>query len=180
MQNIEKLKYLDTISMAANKDYLTNLFNRRYFLEQVTSTFEDQKCFVKTNVLALLAIDTFKEINENIGHEMADNILIELSKLLSQHFKGNLTARFGGGEFSVLILDKNEKIIEDRLNQFRQIVAKHTVSVKETEHNFTVSIGSTIVQSKDSLKYILKEADKALQQAVGEGGNFTKMNGFIS
>lgn len=179
MQNIEKLKHLETISLAANKDYLTSLFNRRYFLDKVTHTYENQESILTTYVLALIAIDNFKDINENIGHKMADNILIELANLLNKHFKGDLTARFGGGEFSVLISGEDEKIIEEHLNEFRQVVAKNTLSTKEAEHNFTVSIGCTIMHDENTLKELLTEANRAIHEAIDGGGNCTVMNGFI-
>lgn len=173
MQNIEKLQYIEEIEMAANKDYLTSLFNRRYFLKQADIIHKALTESSRTYVLVIIVVDEFKKINENIGHEMGDNVLIELSKLLSIHFENQLIARFGGAEFGGLLYD-DINIIEKRLKQFNNVVSKHKVTAKKESHNFTVSIGGTIVSETLTLKAMLREADKALHQA---GGNNTVING---
>jgi diguanylate cyclase (GGDEF)-like protein len=178
MQNIEKMQHLKEIKLAANQDYLTSLFNRRYFLELAKEIHENLDSS-KLYVLSIIYIDDFKNINENISHEMGDNVLIETSKLLTHHFKGHLTARLGGAEFGLLVSDNDEKYIEERIEKFKKLVEKHTTTAKNVDHHFTVSIGGTIIKSENSLSTILKEADNALHDAISKGGNKSIMNGFI-
>lgn len=179
MQNIEKLQYIEEIEMAANKDYLTSLFNRRYFLKQAEIIHKALAESSQAYVLVIIVVDEFKKINENIGHEMGDKVLLELSKLFSHHFKDQLIARFGGAEFGGLLHDEDEEIIEERLKQFSIAVSEYTVTAKKESHNFSVSIGGTIVNHELTIKALLREADGALHQAVDNGGNNTVMNGFI-
>jgi diguanylate cyclase (GGDEF)-like protein len=178
MQNIEKMQHLKEIKMAANQDYLTSLFNRRYFLalaNQIHENLEDSKSYV----LAIIHVDDFKNINENISHEMGDNVLIITSKILTQHFEGHLTSRFGGAEFGLLVSDNDQEYIKERIKEFQSVVEKHTIMAKDVEHHFTVSIGGTIIKSENSINTILKEADNALHDAISKGGNKSIMNGFI-
>ncbi len=179
MQNIEKIQYIDEVKLAESKDYLTSLFNRQNFLEQAENIHSNVSTSKYLNVLAIIRIDRFKEINENMSHEMGDHVIIELAKLLSLHFKKDLMSRFGGAEFGILINGEDEESIEKRIEQLRLAVQKHITIVKKVEHQFTVSIGSTMMNDDESLQYILKEADRALHQAIEKGGNQCVIKGFI-
>lgn len=179
MHNIEKIQYLDDVKIAESKDYLTTLFNRRSFVEQADNIHSKVSTSKYLNVLALIRIDSFKEINENISHEMGDNVLIELAKLLSLHFKKDLVSRFGGGEFGILINGQDEASIEKRIEYLRLAVQKHITIAQKVEHQFTVSIGTTMMNDNESLQYLLKEADQALHQAIEKGGNQSVIKGFI-
>ena len=179
MQNIEKIQYIDDVKIAESKDYLTTLFNRRSFVEQAENIHSNGSSSKYLNVLAIIRIDSFKEINEKISHEMGDNVIIELAKLLSLHFKKDLVSRFGGAEFGILINGQDEASIEKRIEYLRLAVQKHITIAQKVEHQFTVSIGTTMMNDDQSLQYLLKEADQALHQAIEKGGNQSVIKGFI-
>lgn len=176
MQCIEKFKYIAEIEAAANQDYLTGLLNRRYFLEQVDEIHKNLEADNSGYTLAIIYIDDFKNINENISHEMGDNVIIESAKLLTQHFKGGLIARFGGAEFGLLMSEEDCKSVKDRLAQFRLAISKHTTTAKDLNHQFTVSIGTTVFNGELSVKMHMKKADDAMQKAIKKGGNCTEAN----
>jgi diguanylate cyclase (GGDEF)-like protein len=110
---------------------------------------------------------------------MGDNVIIELAKLLSLHFKKDLVSRFGRAEFGILINGQDEASIEKRIEYLRLAVQKHITIAKKVEHQFTVSIGTTMMNDDESLQYLLKEADQALHQAIEKGGNQSVIKGFI-
>jgi PleD family two-component response regulator len=97
-QNIEKLQHLEEIQKAADTDYPTELYNRRYFF---TNSAKMLKQAVKTKqlyVLIMLDLDHFKSVNDTHGHDVGDVLLVEFSKLMLQHFPEDLVERLGGEE----------------------------------------------------------------------------------
>src|SRR5690606_36734523 len=92
------------LKLQATTDPLTQLYNRRYFY-QVANNLEAHTLQEKTG-FSLLAIDIdhFKIINDNHGHPLGDQVLIELAKImLSNRRATDLVARFGGEEFMILL-----------------------------------------------------------------------------
>lgn len=179
MQNIEQLQYIEKIKNAANQDYLTSLYNRRYFLEQAQVIQKNIQFSPKTHVLAFVYIDDFKRINEQISHEVGDSVLSDLSEQLSRSFEGALIARFGGAEFGLLLQGSSESAIKTKLDQFRKEVKNNTSNTKEFIQKYTVSIGATALSHTSEINKSMKEADKILYQAVNAGGNNTVMAGFL-
>ncbi|MEW6983841.1 response regulator [Colwelliaceae bacterium 6471] len=175
MQSIEKLKYIEEIGAAANKDYLTALYNRRYFLDRAGDVHKNLTSTNEVYLLAIVYIDDFKNINENVSHEMGDNVIIDTAKLLTQYFGKSLIARFGGAEFGLLITKLNLQAIKNDLEQLRIAIAKHTSTAKNLNHQITVSIGASTFTDEHPVKMHMKKADEALHQAIKNGGNQIQM-----
>lgn len=175
MQCIEKLNYIEEIGTAANKDYLTSLNNRRYFLDRAENIHKNLANESNIYILAIVHIDNFKNINENVSHEMGDNVIIDTGKLLTQYFAKSLIARFGGAEFGLLISAASAQSINSDLERCRQAIAKNTSTAKNLSHQITVSIGASIFTDEHGVKMHMKKADDALHQAVKKGGNQIQM-----
>ena len=179
MQNIEKLQYIKKIETAANIDYLTSLYNRRYFLEEAHKIQAELAKQSDSYLLVILRIENFKDINDTHGHNFGDEVLVELSTLLTTNFTNAMIARFGGAEFGLLLSAKEIDTIETHLKEFQSLVSKHVVNYKKTNESFTLSIGGVIVDTNSPLKALLKQADQALHEAAEKGKNKLVINGFI-
>lgn len=98
-------KLLDHFRSLANKDELTGLYNHRYFHEHLQEFINN-----KTSLsLMLIDIDHFKLYNEMYGHPQGDQLLLHVSKLITNHLpESALCCRYGGDQFGVAVLDKDE------------------------------------------------------------------------
>jgi len=166
---VEKNIQLDFLS---NKDTVTNLNNRRYFLQEMEKTLlqlgSDEKM-----ALAFLDLDRFKTINDSYGHYIGDQILIELAKRLTAFEKPDtLVARLGGDEFVIAFSGKFT--LCDAEDMLRQVVLKCSEPIQAGEYTFevTVSVGISMYPvDADSLDRLLRNADMAMYQAKKEGNN---------
>ncbi len=169
MQHIEKLQYLEKIELAANQDYLTTLYNRRYFLDKATEII---KCAIdtpETYVLASIYINDFKSVNEKHGHETGDVMLNEFAQLLKKDLKGHLTARFGGAEFAAFLTVEK---LEEAKALLEEVSKKaQSLSIKGTNIKVSTNIGAMPVDIEKSMKELLKIADSTLQQSIKQGVN---------
>ncbi|MFT4928051.1 MAG: diguanylate cyclase (GGDEF)-like protein [Phenylobacterium sp.] len=171
MQNIEKLQHIEEIERAANTDYLTSLYNRRYFFEQAKKIAKKFKKTPEPSLLVMLDIDFFKKINDSYGHDCGDHVLIELGKLFGQYFANDLVARLGGEEFSIIMSAPDAELMACHLNTFREAVAEHAISFKEHNFNFALSMGAIQIDAEHSIEQLMSLADKALYKAKEGGRN---------
>lgn len=171
MQNIEKLQHIEEIQRAANTDYLTSLYNRRYFFENAKKMVKNIKKATQPSVLVMLDIDFFKKINDSYGHDVGDHVLIELSKLFGQYFSDGLVARLGGEEFSIILSGPDVQLMAAHCNTFREAVANHAINFNNFNFNFTLSMGLVQLNADHTLEQLMSLADKALYQAKETGRN---------
>lgn len=168
--NVDAIKQLHSINRLANEDYLTQLFNRRYFYtigEELLAFHQDDARFF---VVAMLDIDKFKAVNDKYGHDVGDEVLIAFSGLLKEHFKEQLTARLGGEEFVVLFNKQALGDIETALNVFRSELETLKINTSAGDLTITVSIG--VASGLDQgLDLMLKDADQKLYLAKEQGRN---------
>lgn len=149
-------------------DKLTGIWNRRYFEERVS---ELQRNFnTKHNVaLLIIDIDKFKDVNDNYGHIIGDNILIELSNLIKSKIRvTGCFARWGGEEFVIMMDGVDVPVIKLVAEKLRQ-------SVEQTKFcegiKITISIGVAMLIIGENLNQWFKRADEALYQAKLSGRN---------
>lgn len=169
-QNLEMLEQIETIWNAANRDYLTGLFNRRHFFTSGEDLYERVKARKQDLTVAMLDIDFFKAVNDKHGHDVGDAVLRHLASLLAQYFKKHLVARLGGEEFAVILkgVDLNEA--RQLLETFRQAVESIPAQTDAGEIAFTISAGLTD-QAMDNLDEMLALADQQLYRAKESGRN---------
>ena len=158
-------------------DGLTSLYNRRYF-NDITQDILDKSS--RTNDVfgfLILDIDNFKKYNDTYGHQMGDDVLIQVANSLKQSFKRSEDKifRLGGEEFGVLISAKKEEHVLTLAEQAREnIQALGIVHEKNLpSETVTASFGLVIVHSKDhlSLDEVYKIGDDKLYEAKNNGRN---------
>ena len=166
LQNVEYIESIETITRQANTDYLTGLYNRRYYFETVSPKLHSEQ----PQTLAMMDIDFFKAVNDTYGHEAGDEVLKSVSQLLQSHFPDQLIARLGGEEFSVYFEDMALLDALDMLEDFRQSFAELTINSGEHSIQCTMSIGVTN-GDYEQLDSLVKTADELLYQAKEGGRN---------
>ena len=98
----ERIAYLETMAMT---DILTSLPNRREFEHTLLRTLATARRYVESGALAFIDLDNFKTVNDTLGHEAGDCVLVHVAELLSGNVRAaDMVARLGGDEFVVLMV----------------------------------------------------------------------------
>lgn len=157
------------IQFLADRDYLTNLFNRRKFTEDITRHTSDNK----SGTILLLDVDNFKNINDTQGHRYGDKVLSHIAHLLQSTLSKKASVyRIGGDEFVVHLPGVVESVkIEDWLKSFFAALKMNNY-VDQIKNHITASVGIAKYpkDSKDA-DDILMKSDIAMYQAKKEGKN---------
>ena len=145
-------------------DHLTKLHSRNYLDESIQYSMKDDN----EGTFMLIDIDNFKEINDIFGHQVGDEVLIQVAKLIKKNIRGNdVGARWGGEELAIYLPKVS---MEEGL-----VIAERLVkTVAEcTFPKITVSCGVSYwnKDSQDTYNYLFKRADEALYLAKGTGKN---------
>lgn len=167
-QNLEHLEQIEVIRDAANRDYLTRLYNRRFFFEESSKLRQRALTQEQPMSLSMIDVDHFKSINDNYGHQAGDQALRHIATQLEQAFPDDLIARFGGEEFCILHQGNSEDSYQ-RLEQFRQTLANSPVPIAPPIP-ITVSIGLHPATDHD-LEQVIHNADAKLYKAKQWGRN---------
>jgi diguanylate cyclase (GGDEF)-like protein len=160
----------------ANRDYLTNLYNRRYFNYIAHDFISLSKREQKQFCVIMLDIDKFKGINDSFGHSIGDDVIKRLASLLIEHTRdSDIVARYGGEEFALLLPFTEKEGAYEVAQKLRQVVEQQKIVIDDKQEiiQFTISLGVTCIDSdhdKD-ISDALKRADIALYNAKKEGRN---------
>lgn len=180
-QNLLLMEQLRFLFIRAEKeaitDPLTNLFNYRYFIQQLSREVSRDKRHRSHFSLILIDIDFFKKFNDTFGHQAGDTILRRLSKSLIKNTRtSDIVARYGGEEFAIICPELNQQEAYFVAEKLRQIIAKiDFFPGKETpDSKLTISLGvATFPEDGETAYRLIKSADNALYQAKQEGRNKT-------
>ncbi|MFD2165727.1 diguanylate cyclase [Thalassotalea euphylliae] len=175
-QNIENLSNIAQIQRAANTDYLTDLPNRRAFIQFGQKKIPEYINAGTPYCLAMLDIDYFKKINDNYGHEAGDNVLKVVALYMRKHFSGAMLARLGGEEFAILMTGVDEDQLYGRLDDLRRDISVSVIPYEGEQISMTVSIG-VVFNGKGALAAQMNEADQALYSAKENGRNQVSVSG---
>jgi diguanylate cyclase (GGDEF)-like protein len=176
----EQYKAAETIREQAYFDHLTSLPNRFLSLDRLSQMINEAKRNRDKTAVLFLDLDDFKKVNDSLGHEAGDKLLIEAAKRLRSAVREEDTVgRLGGDEFIVLLraLSEDEqslKVTEHLLDLFRE-----PFRIDNRELILTVSIGIAIYpENGTSASDLLRNADTAMYRAKASGRNaysfFTK------
>ena len=165
-QDITDKKTIEEMSIT---DYLTKLYNRRE-VESVIETEITRAERYNTNFsIIFIDIDKFKNINDTFGHNVGDDILVELSKILKLHSrKTDTVGRWGGEEFIIVCSETDIDGAFNFANNLRETIQNHKfTSVKKV----TISSGVSQYEKIDTISSIVAKADDALYRAKENGRN---------
>lgn len=166
-------KNKDTIEFMAYHDALTSLPNRTFLKERIEEVLERCKTVSSSMAVLFLDLDNFKFINDSMGHEVGDKILIELShRLINSVDKRTVVSRFGGDEFIILLTNiQNQNDIELTTQQVIDTISKPFI-ISGHEYFVSSSIGiSTYPDNSDNSSALIRQADTAMYMAKKSGKN---------
>jgi len=172
--NIEN-SYHEEIYRLTTVDGLTQIFNRRYFLEQLDREVSRSKRYRRHLSLIMFDIDRFKDINDTYGHLAGDYVLKQLATVIKGKIRReDILARYGGEEFVIILPEIDLGNAVSFGEKVRKIVEKAPFKFEDTRISVTVSVGVAACEEGDDGSTIIKRADDKLYEAKDAGRNCTK------
>lgn len=170
MHAVESMERNKELQRLAYTDALTNIHNRRYFIEQARKLLQKANASESPLSLAILDIDFFKQVNDQYGHDVGNLVLISFAQTLSKAFSRFVLARTGGEEFCVLFYGLPAQRAAKLLDAVREQLESSSVETPNGPLNFTFSSGVAELPT-DSLETLMKNADIQLYEAKEQGRN---------
>lgn len=169
----ERIQRQETLEFHASHDPLTHLKNRSALERYLTSWAKDKNQISNTYIL-FIDLDGFKPINDSLGHEFGDQILVETAQRLnSEIVEPNMLARFGGDEFVAVIQDRTDSQQVEALA--RKLLERVAESYKVDDIEVSLSAAIGITSSQESFKHpmeLIQRADIAMYEAKKRGGSY--------
>lgn len=173
MQNLRE--ELDVAQREAMTDGLTGIPNRKFFDMNLRQAVMDSMESDKALSLLMLDIDFFKKFNDEHGHQIGDEVLKLVGRVLQSSIKGrDVAARYGGEEFSIILPDttlQNAVLVGEYIRKSmasRRIVRRNSGAALG---NITVSIGAAQYEVGEAMSSVIERADAALYRAKDGGRN---------
>lgn len=157
----------------ANYDSLTELPNRRMFQERLDSAVKASARSGRPFALLFLDLDQFKDVNDTLGHDQGDLLLVESARRLSRCIRQTDTlARLGGDEFTILLVETDEQSAIERVARAILQELAQPFTLLERPVYVSASIGITLYPTDaDSGEALLRNADQAMYMAKADGRN---------
>jgi len=170
-QFLSNLALRRSLEQQSLRDPLTNLFNRRYFNEQLAMEFERAHRSHAPLALQMIDIDHFKRINDRFGHDAGDRVLRAVAELLAQNARsGDIVCRWGGEEFLILMPGSTSAAAKRRADEIRVRINEQVEIVGGSRVSVSIGVACYPDHASDP-ESLLDVSDRALYIAKGEGRN---------
>jgi len=168
---IQNARYVERVKQLAYLDGLTGIFNRRYFELRITEEIERARRFGAGMAVVMVDIDQFKNLNDEFGHLLGDEVLRQVSSIFHQQLrKIDVVCRYGGEEFAILLSQTNAHHAQGVAEKLRRLV--ETWQFPGVPRPVTISAGiSTFPEHGTTRDELVKAADAGLYAAKQSGRN---------
>ena len=159
----------------AYHDSLTGMPNRLSFWQRLQEIVNQVRPYKGCAVVMLFDLDSFKDVNDTLGHDAGDKLLQDLASRLSFFRKTSETLyRLGGDEFAMLSYDLTEEMALERANIIREKISQ-PYQIYDAQINIDACIGIVISDGESRTDYLYKCADLALYEAKKEGSGHVQI-----
>jgi len=159
----------------ADTDGLTGLFNRRYFDALLMRELQRTERYKSPLGLVLLDIDHFKRVNDDFGHSMGDEVLRNVSRLVTAGVRvTDSAARYGGEEIAIVFTQTTAQGVSEVTERLRQRLADFPHVYQDNRLQCTASFGISVYDGRGATtnaKELIDRADRALYSAKRSGRN---------
>lgn len=179
----ERRRYEDRLAHLADHDVLTGLANRRRFDAELHRHLEQCRRYGPTGALLVLDLDNFKQVNDTLGHEAGDQLIVSTAGLLRRGVRStDVVARLGGDEFAVLLTEVDQASAEKVAQAIVDRVRDYTATLDGVRRRVTVSVGVVTFQAAqrhsmdvfalaDMTMYDAKDAGRGRYAVLEEGSS---------
>ena len=163
----------EELKWQANHDPLTKLLNRKYVEDVLENEVQRLKRSEEQSAFLYIDLDRFKYINDTIGHNAGDQLLIEVGHQLHSRLRQtDILGRLGGDEFGILLRNVNEDSVIAVAEKFRSVLSGYDFVREERNYKIHASIGIAMINGQTSSPgEVLSNADIACHVAKGKGRN---------
>jgi diguanylate cyclase (GGDEF)-like protein len=150
----EKRRIEEEILYLSYHDYLTGLYNRRYYEQELENLDKNENLPL---TLLLGDVNGLKLINDTLGHQMGDELLIKTARIINQACrKDDIVARLGGDEFIVILPKTEGKVIEEIIQRIKKLAAVEKVGGRDVSISFGYE---TKKKEAEDIEEIFKRAE---------------------
>jgi len=169
-QNLDYIYRIEELNNMAMRDVLTGLYNRRYLFDKAIKSIGTWPVTEGgAHWLALLDLDSFKAINDSLGHDFGDAVLTSFARHLTKLAnKDDIVARLGGDEFCIVFCNKGREEVVDGLQTLLDTIESSPVRHDGDEHLMKTSIGLSSIEH-GKVGDAFKIADHRLYSAKRNG-----------
>ena len=167
----EHKKENEVLKIYSNTDYLTSVYNHKYFYESFNNKIDEGH---KQISIMFCDIDKFKLINDSYGHEVGDLILREIAKTMQVAVKDTgMVFRYGGEEFVIILCDYNSEEALIKAEEIRKSIIKNQLLQEYSDfYPITISIGiASYPNNSLDAEGLIKKSDTAMYYSKQNGRN---------
>jgi two-component system cell cycle response regulator len=166
----------DALAHEAMHDPLTGVLNRRAFAEALSRQLSVERRYHHGLALGICDVDRFKKVNDTHGHQVGDEVLCGLVRLMESNLRGHdILGRHGGDEFVLLTEHAAEDDALIPYERARAAVADNPIPTRAGKVSITISFGVKIWTADESQDELLAAADTALYRAKSGGRNLVRL-----
>ncbi|MCW8880167.1 MAG: diguanylate cyclase [Kangiellaceae bacterium] len=178
--DISRTKYLEKelreaqskLYQQAYFDELTQISNRRAFVQRAAQEVEKASRNANELTLFLFDIDHFKKINDSHGHPVGDKVLKQMCQVVNSQLRSyDIFARIGGEEFALIFTDTSQLTCCSIVERIRLSIQCHSFKLDNLSLSCTVSFGGATLNASEKFESLMSRADKNLYQAKRAGRN---------
>jgi diguanylate cyclase (GGDEF)-like protein/PAS domain S-box-containing protein len=156
----------------AERDPLTGLWNRRHFEGELGKQLARCRRYGEPAALAIIDLDNFKYLNDTLGHKAGDDMIKLVARALTTRLRStDVIARLGGDEFAVLLAHVEESEARSVADDIAAVIRAEPLQLGDINVHTTASVGVAIVGASDDPQEALTQADGAMYDAKGAGGD---------
>jgi len=170
--------YQQNLFRAANIDGLTQLYNKKYFIDVLSKEFSFSKRNNQPLSLIMADVDHFKKVNDTYGHMAGDLVLKCVGQYLQKNLRlENICCRYGGEEFAVILRNVNGDLAYVIGERIRTSIEAEKINYRGKTIQVTVSIGIATLEDEEfeTIEDLIQRADEHLYEAKEGGRNRTIM-----
>jgi diguanylate cyclase (GGDEF)-like protein len=165
-------QYHETIYRMTIMDGLTDIHNKRYFVEQLDRELSRATRHARPLALVICDIDHFKRVNDEFGHLAGDHVLKEVAQLAKSRLRpDDVIARYGGEELAVILPETDLAGGVRIANELRKMIATETFVFEDEDIDVTISCGVAQLDPKWRSYDFVRAADERLYEAKRAGRN---------
>jgi diguanylate cyclase (GGDEF)-like protein len=168
--------YQQNLFRAANIDGLTQLYNKKYFVDALSKEFSFSRRNNQPLSLAMMDVDFFKRVNDTHGHIAGDMVLKNVGAYLIKNIRmENIAARYGGEEFAIILRNVGAEMALHIAERIRKSIESEKMLYQGKILRVTVSIGIATLDGNnyDTIEDLTRAADENLYEAKQTGRNRT-------